>query len=207
MGQRQEKLKELTLRKFEAYKHNKLTLKVLENNSLISIVFDTYKKLGGQLDILPINYGPWDIATRDFIIELDEERHFNSYRLETLKSSFYDNRQYFSVSNYKAYCKDFERNCLSVASWGKNWKNDSTERMFPKSNNYGDLSGNGSSRWRQRGYYDFLKDITSFIQAIPIIRISIYDNFRGRSIDAILAGTDNKIINDLIDELGTKHML
>jgi len=201
MGQRQEKLKEITLKKFAEFKHDKLTSKELENSNLVKVVSDTYKKLGGQLDTLPTNYGPWDISTKDFIIELDEERHFNRYRLETLKSSYYDNQMNFSVTDYKDLCNDFESNCLSAASWSKNWKNDSTEKMFLKSNEDGNLSGNGSSRWRQRAYYDFMKDITSNIKNIPIIRVSIYDKFCGRTIDSILSSSDNKIINDFIDEI------
>ena len=70
--------------------------------------------------------------------------------------------------------------------------------MFLKSNEDGNLSGNGSSRWRQRAYYDFMKDITSNIKNIPIIRISIYDKYRGKTIDNILGGNDNKIINDFL---------
>lgn len=207
MGQRQEKLKEITLNRFPAFKHSKLTSQELENSNLIKVVSDTYKKLGGQLETLPTKYGPWDISTKDFIIELDEERHFNRYRLETLKSSYYDKQINFSVSDYKGYCKDFENNCLSAAGWSGNWKNDSTEKMFLKSNEDGNLSGNGSSRWRQRAYYDFMKDITSIIKNIPIIRVSIYDQFRGKTIDNILNGTDNKIINDFIDEIRKKHWL
>ena len=134
MGQRQEKLKEITLKKFTAFKHDKLTLKELENSNVVKFVSDTYKKLGGQLDTFPTNYGPWDISTKDFILELDEERHFNRYRLETLRSNFYDTHTSFSVVNYKNFCNDFENHCLSAASWSKNWKNDSTEKMFIKSN-------------------------------------------------------------------------
>jgi len=201
MGQRQDKLKEIVLNKFAAFKHEKLTLKELENSNLFQVVNDTYKKLGGQLDTLPTNYGPWDISTKDFIIELDEERHFNRYRFETLGSSYYDNHKSFSVLDYKNFCIDFENHCLSAASWSKNWKNASTEKMFLKSNACENLSGNGSSRWRQRAYYDFMKDITSNIKNVPIFRVSIYDKFRGRTIDSILSGNDTKIINDLIDEI------
>ncbi len=87
MGQRQDRLKEFALKKFTAFKHDKLSIEELENSDLVEVVRNTYKKLGGQLNKLPTNYGPWDISTKDFIIELDEERHFNRYRLETLNSS------------------------------------------------------------------------------------------------------------------------
>jgi hypothetical protein len=80
--------------------------------------------------------------------------------------------------------------------------------MFLKSNADGDLSDNGSSRWRQRAYYDFIKDVTSSIKRIPILRISIYDKFRGRTIGDILSSNDdNKIINDFLDDITKLHWL
>ncbi len=200
MGKREEILKDIVFDKFTAFKHDKLTFKELENTEFFKIAFDTYIKLDGQLEVLPINYGSWDISTKDFIIELDEERHFNRYRLETLSSGIYDKYTNFSVDNYKKNCQNQEKQCLSAASWGKNWKNDSTEKMFCKSNINGNLSGNGSSRWRQRAYYDFLKDITSIIRNIPIFRISIYDKFRDKSIESILNSNDYKTINDFFNE-------
>jgi hypothetical protein len=204
MGQRQDKLKEITIKRFTPYKHCKLTVQELESSNLVRYVGEVYKGLGGQLDMLPINYGLWDISTKDFIIELDEERHFNRYRLETLNSKYYKNYTIFSVFEYSDFCKDFESNCLSTASWGKNWKNDSTEKMFLKSNVNGNLSGNGSSRWRQRAYYDFMKDISSSIKGIPIYRISIYDKFHDKTIGSILSGNDDKSINDYLDKIRAK---
>ena len=201
MGQRQNKLKELVLKKFVAFKHDKLTIKELENSNFVQAVSEKYKKLGGQLHTLPINYGSWDIATKDFIIELDEERHFNRYRLETLSSSFYNICTNFSIIDYRKFCIDYENSCLRTAAWGKNWNNDSTEKMFLISNTNGDLSGNGSSRWRQRAYYDFVKDITSYIKGIPVLRVSIYDKFRGNTINSILKNNDNKTITDFINNI------
>lgn len=205
MGQRQNKLKEIILKKFSAFKHDKLNHIELESSSLVNFVSDTFKKLGGQRDKLPTNYGPWDISTKGFILELDEERHFNRYRLETLTSNYYKNYTNFSTVDYKRFCKDFENNCLYTTRWGGNWKNNSTEKMFLNSNSEGNLLGNGSSRWRQRAYYDFMKDITASIKNIPIMRVSIYDSFRGMTIDNMLSGNDNKIINDFINELRKKH--
>ena len=202
MGLRQEVLKEIALTKFKEHKHIKISLPELEKSNYYDIVLETYKLLGGQLNSLPIKYGPWDISTYNFIIELDEERHFNRYRLQTLNSDIYKNNYLgFSVKAYKNYCESFENECTKAASWGKNWKNDSTEKMFNKSGNEGDLTNNGSSRWRQRAYYDFLKDITSKIYSTPIYRVSIYDTFENQTISKILECKNTKLINDFLDTI------
>ena len=65
--------------------------------------------------------------------------------------------------------------------------------MFLNSNTEKDLSGNGSSRWRQRAYYDFLKDITSKYKNIHIIRISIYETDQDKTVGDLLNNQDTKV--------------
>ena len=194
MGKRQDFLKQLISENYSSYKHTKLTALNLEDVNLLKIVSEVYYRLGGQLPDVPVNYGSWDVSTTKFIIELDEERHFNRYRLETLSSSFYTDYPLFSVTAYRKYCIDNELECLKTAGWGKNWKNKSTEKMFLNSNTEKDISGNGSSRWRQRAYYDFLKDITSKVKNIPIIRISIYETYQDKTVGDLLNNQDTKIL-------------
>jgi len=201
MGIRQEKFEELLLKKYSIFKHKKLTALEAEKSEYFDIISNVYRKLGGQLNRIPINYGSWDISTTKFIIELDEERHFNRYRLETLESEFYKKINNFSVDNYKKYCLSFENKCLSAAKWRGNWKNASTERMFLKSDENGILSDSGSSRWRQRAYYDFLKDVTSKIRNTPLIRISVYDKFHGETIEELLKQNNTIKLNLLIDNI------
>ena len=54
-----------------------------------------YKNLGGVLSEIPVKAGPYDIDTREFIIELDEENHFNRYRLATLDSVIYQEKDFY----------------------------------------------------------------------------------------------------------------
>jgi len=77
-------------------------------------------------------------------------------------------------------------NCLKAGGFGGKWKNNSTEKMFIKSAAPVELNSSGSSSWRQRAYYDFLKDLTSIITSIPVYRISICDEFKGQRVDEIL---------------------
>lgn len=203
MGQRQDYLKSIVVKRFGSHTHSKLTNEdVLKYSAKIS---KTYFELTGQLKEVPIKFGPWDISTKDFIIELDEERHFNRYRLLTLKSDIYNSHSKFSVFDYKRYCKTYEKACLRAASWGKNWKTDSTEKMFAISDKEGHLEKCGSSRWKQRAYYDFLKDIASQIKRVPVIRISVYDTYKGFTVDTILRSTNDRLINELIDGKVKQH--
>ena len=105
------------------------------------------------------------------------------------------------MTAYQTYCTKFENECLKAARWGGNWKNKSTERMFLASGKAGDLSGNGSSRWRQRAYYDFLRDITSKIHDFPVIRVSIYDTYRNRTLNDLLTNKEDEILSDFVDEI------
>lgn len=202
MGQRQKFIEKIIYERYPKYKHSKLNQSELYRSEFFNLVADVYSDLDGQLTDIPVNYGPWDISTANFIIELDEERHFNRYRLKTLSSAFYDGWNYFSLNEYKSLCsnKEKEKKCLDTARYGGYWQNDSTEKMFSKSNVMGNLNGNGSSRWKQRAYYDFLKDVTSKIIGIPVIRISIYEINKGISLNDILIKEKRESLMDFLDE-------
>ena len=62
----------------------------------------------------------------------------------------------------------------------------------------GCLDGAGSSRWRQRAFYDFLRDVTGLIKEIPVIRLSIYQTFKGRKVYDIIESKDKAMILDLV---------
>lgn len=153
-----------------------------------------YLALGGVLHRYPTNIGFYDVFLSDFAIELDEERHFNRYRNMTLDSIIYDQLPNFPLADYNRFCSDYEVKCLRAAGWGGYWFTASSDRQFGLSNVPGNLDGNGSSRWKQRAFYDFLKDTIQLINHILLIRISIYDKletFDGvKSIDEILSGND-----------------
>ena len=72
---------------------------------------------------------------------MDEELHFNRYRLITLNSSIYNSYRYFSIGKYKEYCRLYENKCLSFGKYGNKWMSNSSEKFFLKSNDYGVLEG------------------------------------------------------------------
>jgi len=139
-----------------------------------------YKRLGGIMGEFPCNVGKYDFVTGDFICELDEEAHFNRYRSVTLESPIYLKNKYLDSESYRHYCQQYEAFAIQHRSGGGFWTNASTEKQFGKANTNRDLTGNGSPRWKQRAFYDFLKDLVPFLFGIPLVRVSIYDSLTVR---------------------------
>lgn len=181
----------------------------IEKADLYSAVTKVYKELGGILDIFPCNVGKYDLALDNYIIELDEEAHFNRYRLVTLNSIIYAQNNSFSVETYKSYCKNHEDFAIRRRSGGGFWTNPSTEKQFGKASKNRDLSGNGSPRWKQRAFYDFLKDLVPLLYGIPLIRISIYDEYdagdgKRISVNNILNNSDERHFKLIYDEINRR---
>lgn len=169
MGKRQDYLKYLVLKSYTQYKHRRLKEVDFVKSEFNHVLNELYVDLGGQAKIYPVNVGPWDISTSDFVVELDEELHFNRYRYKSLLLNFYQNHTYFDLNSYLSYCEVFETACIKAGGYSGKWKNSSTEKMFSFSNEYKNLEGNGSSRWKQRAYYDLVKDITGKITGIQLL--------------------------------------
>lgn len=176
MGKRQKYLEKLIYNTFKRSNENELLkLNDILDTEYSDMAFEMYKNLGGVHETLKFRLGRYDISCKDFIIELDEELHFNRYRKLTLQADVYKKLSTFPLDNYLQYCKTHEKECLRAGGFGGKWKNSSTEKYFATSSNNGKLSGIGSSRWKQRAFYDFLKDISQLILGVNIIRISIWD--------------------------------
>lgn len=174
------KIRETNLKKVVANlyglsnKCNRLSIDSLRKEQKDELL-TVYKSIGGCLEMAPFKFGSWDIFTDNFIIELDEEQHFNRYRKKTLESSIYKKYNWFNVDVYNTYCIEKENICLKKAKRGGYWKNNSTEKQFGIASLNGDFSGNGSPRWKQRAFYDFCRDLYSKVNNIPVYRFSIYD--------------------------------
>ena len=189
-------LNQVVLQEYGEKKHSKLTKSQLSlSPELYSEVKSMYKELGGTQEDPPLTFGPWDISTPEFIIELDEENHFNRYRLQTLNSNIYQMINGFRLDEYMRFCTLYESGCRKHGGF---WKNNSSEKLFVKSDDNGCLDGAGSSRWRQRAFYDFLRDVTGLIMEIPVIRLSIYQTFKGRKVYDIIESKDKAMILDLV---------
>jgi hypothetical protein len=147
-----------------------------------------FKALGGSDEPPRPRPGTWDLAFHgDLVVELDEELHFNRYRAQTLCSSLAQNLPW--RADYLRYCRDEEPACISAGSWGKRWTNDSCVRMFGPAGRPGDLPGAGAPRWKQRAFYDAIKDTVVLTScALRLSRVAVYDVVDGQQLGTVLEG-------------------
>ena len=153
-----------------------------------------YQQLGGMNPSPTLRPGSWDLAVTYagdvLVIELDEELHFNRYREMSLDAPWYRNVSW--ARDYVAQCTRHERRCLDAGSWGKRWTTPSAEASFGPAGPTGQLAGFGAPRWRQRAFYDALKDLAAQSEACPpLARLSIYD-IAGQQTLARILGSPRK---------------
>ena len=144
-----------------------------------------YRKLGGLLASPVWRPGDWDMVfAGPLVVELDEELHFNRYRAVTLDSSWANSLPWTDA--YRSYCAEHEDRCLDAGRWGKRWTNDSCARMFA-GGPVGELDGAGAPRWKQRAFYDALKDTGAGNEiGLAIARVAIYDTVDGVLLEDVL---------------------
>ncbi len=139
-----------------------------------------YRKLGGRKDPHSLKPGAWDVLVDGVLVELDEQLHFNRYRALTLQARSYNGASRFPLAAYRSFCMTREDVCLKHGKGQGRWVNPSTEAHFGPASPRGDLSGNGSPRWKQRAVHDLMKDLTQLsADATPLARIAIWDPFPG----------------------------
>ncbi|MDE6076751.1 MAG: hypothetical protein K2G29_03385 [Muribaculaceae bacterium] len=178
MGNREDFLKSICEEKYGKGQHPAPALGALLPDQL-SEINRIYKDLGGLLPDAPYKFAKYDIPVKDFIIELDEQEHFNRYRYNTLDSSIYEKCLNFDKVAYMAYCAKYEDKCRTNGKFGSS---PSADKQFGKIDS-DDLEW---SRWKQRAFYDLVKDAYSIAKKLPIIRISIYDEYNGETINDLL---------------------
>ena len=208
MGRRERHLKEIVSTKYTiiepSEKPGQMLLDALKQSFVNNEIIEMYKNectnqaadkgLGGILIDYPRNPGKWDISVQEgFRIEVDEEQHFNRYRAITLNSHVYEREKIFSpeqVDLYKEFCNTdmYEQSCRCD---GKFWSSASANNQFGMASLPRVFDGNGSSRWKQRAFYDFLKDVASLVEGKPLIRISIYET--------VCVNSEDRCVGDLLD--------
>jgi hypothetical protein len=204
MPKQEEVLSKLLSQKFGKGAFRKPSFTDFSNSEFHNEIQNIYNKLNGQLNIYPVAFRGFDVELPHCIIELDEAQHFNRYRSITLDSSIYEANKSFSTTDYKKYCNQFENECLKKGDNRKYWKTTSTEKQFGKSAPDGILTGDGSSRWRQRAFYDFLRDVGQYIWSYKLIRISIYQRIEDKTIGEILDWELTKYYPQLLKQIESK---
>lgn len=204
MPKQEEVLSRLLTQKFGQEAYRKPSFSDFSNSEFHNEIHNIYNKLNGHLNNYPVAFKGFDIELPHCIVELDEAQHFNRYRSITLDSSIYKANTSFSTTEYKDYCNQFEYECLKKGDNRKYWKTSSTEKQFGKSAADGILTGDGSSRWRQRAFYDFLRDVGQFVGNYKLIRISIYQRIDDKTIGEILDKELTKYYPQLLKQIESK---
>jgi hypothetical protein len=172
----------------------------VEKPDFIGPVMKVYDELGGRLLHWPLNLRRWDLEfsskrIKNIAIELDEHLHFNRYRAVTLESPMYSKLSDFPRRPYTAYCAAHEGACLKAGRYGRRWSNPSCEYQFGPPSPPGVLAGNGAPRWRQRAFYDFVKDLSPLVAGVKVVRIAIWDEIcvsgQTRLVEDVLSNRDN----------------
>lgn len=136
------------------------------------------------------------------VVELDEELHFNRYRLRTLQAPWSARLPWHDA--YFDFCVRQEQACLDAGKWGKRWTSPSCESMFGPPGEAGALEGAGAPRWKQRALYDAIKDLAALTSnALHLARVSVWDTVGDVRIGDALSGgapIDAGRLRELVDQ-------
>jgi hypothetical protein len=89
---------------------------------------------------------------------------------------------------YLGYSAIYEDECRRKASGGKFWTSAPSQRMFGPAGPRGVLDGLGSPRWKQRAFYDAIRDATALNGGDRMARLSMYDEINGVQLGRALRG-------------------
>lgn len=188
MPRMQKRLAEIVASKYQLY-HRFPNVAALSTSAYSDAVKKTFQDLDGNFANYSTKIGSYDISTENYDIELDEYLHFNRYRQITMNSPIYTLLQQFPIDLYRAWCKpenENETKCLCTGSHAKRWSTSSSDRQFGISNDPGNLLNHGSSRWKQRAFNDYRKDVLSLVINRPLVRISVYDKIGDYTVEQVL---------------------
>jgi hypothetical protein len=147
--------------------------------------------LGGTGSIPTLESLKFDFKIGRQVFVYDDEAHFNRYRTNTFKSDIYTLFSFPWVDTYKRLCRSHEKDCLKIGMQGRLWDGPPiAAKIFGKSEDPGDLSGNGSAGWKLNAYNDVQYDLVSRLHGFKLVRIPVYEN--------IMIGGSLKKIDDLL---------
>jgi hypothetical protein len=147
--------------------------------------------LGGKGHVPTLDTLKFDFKIGRQVFVYDDEAHFNRYRLNTFKSDIYDVFSFPWLEAYKRLCRNHEKDCLKTGMQERLWNGPPiAAKIFGKSEEPGDLSGNGSSGWKLNAYNDVQYDLVSRLHGFKLVRIPVYEN--------IMIGGSLKKIDDLL---------
>lgn len=155
------------------------------------MLLDVFKILEGNGTTPHLEKLKFDFKINRFLFLYDDEIHFNRYRLKTLKTDLYDVFSFHWLETYKRLCRTYEKDCLKGGLQERIWNGPPiAQKVFGKSEEFGDLSGNGSSGWKLNAYNDAQYDLLTRLHGYKMIRIPQYET--------LMIGGGLKKIDDLL---------
>ncbi len=164
----------------------------LKNTSGIKQLKEAYQELNGTKDIIDIRFNEKLMEFGRFSVILDNQLHFNKYRIITLRSLFYETTHSFSLTKYRNYCRKYEHECLKSGVSYPYWTNPDAEYHFGQSQVNGDLGLNGSSGWKFTALKDMALDLIARQRKIRLLRLSVWDELM---IDKKLVRLNELLVN------------
>ncbi|WP_373496830.1 hypothetical protein [Aquiflexum sp.] len=159
-----------------------------KGETFLNTVFESLEGKG-QKPVL--EHLKFDFKINRYLFVYDDAVHFNRYRISTLKTDLYSTFSFPWTDSYKRLCRTFEKECIKAGLQDRIWKGPPiASKIFGKSEEPGDLSGNGSSGWKLNAYNDAQYDLVSRLHGYKLIRIPEYEN--------IMIGGSLKKIDDLL---------
>jgi hypothetical protein len=167
----------------------------------------TYRNLGGLLQSPALAPDDWDFAFSDgFMVELDEDLHFNRYRAATLRLPWAKELPW--TSDYERQCVDGEEMCWKAGRVGGKWTSPSTVKMFGLGDPPGTFTSGGPPRWKQRALYDAVKDaFAAHSDRRRLARISIHDVISEVRVNDFLLGKQSPPERALLEFLDVRSTI
>lgn len=134
-----------------------------------------YESLGGVGERPCVEIDGYQMTFGRFVVELDDQLHFNRYRLVTLRNDIYPNMHGVDLNKYRMYCRKHENECLKSGTAPGVWTSTTAEKHFGEAEEPGDLGLNGASGWKMIAYREFVKDLFASRNQIKLLRLSIWD--------------------------------
>jgi hypothetical protein len=135
-----------------------------------------YEGLGGRNSAICLPRLRMDFAIDRHLFLVDDAVHFNRYRLLTLKNDLYQVFTFPWAVSYERLCRQQERACLQAGLQERIWNGPPlASKCFGKSEEFGDLSGNGAAGWKLNAYNDMQYDLISRLHGFKLVRIPVYE--------------------------------
>jgi len=126
---------------------------------------------------LTFSFNLLHLQPTDYHLFFEPEHHFNRYRLNTLRNSFYQDITFFDLQKWRTYCRSKEKEAFKGGLTKEIWANPLAEKLLGKADDPGYFGGTGSSGWKLNAIADFCLDLYYQQMNMKFKRFSSYDSY------------------------------